>query len=119
MSNISQPDELMTYSALEELLTNTHMMTTGQYLLALRQIQKSAVILAAMQMMKMQFKGILNMLSVVERVHYLIDSTEPKARAENIMDGSNTLDTVGYLVSDDDAALARMFKTDDPSDLPS
>ena len=48
---------------LEKLLTNTKVMTTTQYLLALRQIQKSAVISLAIQMMNMQFKGTLNTLS--------------------------------------------------------
>ena len=119
MSNISKIEQLKTLNELKELLEDSSMLTPRQYLNLLKQCQKNFTIRLTMSSITDVATSVLSYMTLVEKIHFLLDSAEPKAKVADIEDGSYALKTIVYEVSDDDAELTRMFKTDDPEDLPS
>jgi hypothetical protein len=113
MSNISNLKTLRTLKQLEALIEDSRQLTAKEYLSLLEQIKKNFTIRLAIASITDVMAQSMSYLSIIEKVHYLVDSAEVKAKVEEIQaGGTETATVIGYKVSEDDKALEELFNTD-------
>ena len=103
-------NKLKSLKELQELLADSKELTAVEYLSLLKQIQKNYTIKLAIASITDVMTQALSHLSIIEKVHYLIDSAEPKAEAES--GTKKTSNAIGWEPTPEDEDLEKMFASD-------
>jgi len=78
--------QLKKLNNLNALLLREHGLSTSEYLLLLETIKKNFVVKLVHASFSEFIGGTMNMMTIIERTHYLIDSVETKKQSEKVFD---------------------------------